>query len=743
MGDTLLKVASKLAIEMCAPALRDLFGDAQCGILAPRGAEGIVHRVREFSADPTAEAHFATLDLSNAFNAIDRQAIWSVVQRDEFAPLQGVFALEYATPSRLIGAAEGEPFEIPSTRGTRQGSACGPVFFCLGIHGVLERLAEQNVIVEAYMDDVTLMTRNPQDLQRAVEVARVEFAARGLALNLKKCQWISSATPPDGWTRYEEPTVKLLGGHIRTSCKAGWQAEAAKVENDVKKHRIFFDRLQMMKGAVATAILGASAVPKLGYLIRTHDAQVTEKACIAFDLSVEATWIGIIGVDKSVIPEAAMRLAALPCKSGGMGFVSAAATRASAYRASLEQSQGAKTTQTALMMQAIAEEVAALDEDVSTAALRRANAEKGTSTWFRDPTTSMPPHDFAAAMRLRLGIPLPGMASKPTCPGCSLALPTRAAWIQHVTGCARLSGRNSSARHAELKVALKDVATTHAISADTSEPRLMKTLRCHACALEMHIADWRTHAVKCGRLTPEQRKREPHASGPDIRFYVGNERVTVDVTVVNPVNPSAVAGKRMLPAVFRQVEQRKVAKYGEAVKQAGDVFQVIALSAQGAASKATDALIARFVGESASPDAFHAAKRRLVAAVVLGSARSLRSANNNNNNNNNNNGDAGEESCGDSGFSDADAPEEEMPAAAAEAATTTTTTVTAEAAADNLEALTPTFPFQSASQERVPEDDGASGVTAEAEAEAEAAAAATAAAAAAAANTDDDVVGGL
>jgi hypothetical protein len=444
---------------------------------------------------------------------------------------------------------------------------------------------------------------------------------------LKKCQWISTAPPPAGWSRYDEPTVKLLGAHIRTSPKAnGCEKESAKVTGDIKKHTVFFKRLALVKGPPATAILGACAVPKLGYLVRTHEPAATEEACKIFDGQVEESWVRLLGVEKQHVPEAARRLAALPCKVGGMGFASALASRSSAYRASREQARGEDVKQAALMAQQTADEVAALDEDPTTAALRIANAEKGTATWFRDPTTAMAPREVATAMRLRLGVPLPGLAAKPACPGCGAAMISPVAWQQHVIGCTLLHGRNASSRHAELKVALKDVAAMHAVTADTAEPRLIKTTKCPGCSDEMAITEWKEHSTTCLRLTPQQRKFEPHASGPDIRFYVGDDRITVDVTVVNPVNPSAVAKKRALVAAFRQVEKRKRAKYEAAVTQTGDIFEVIAVSAQGATSQATNALLARFTNAADAPDAFHMAQRRIVAAVVRGSARALQAA---------------------------------------------------------------------------------------------------------------------
>ena len=128
-------------------------------------------------------------------------------------------------------------------------------------------------------------------------------------------------------------------------------------------------------------------------------------------------------------------------------------------------------------------------------------------------------------------------------------------------------------------------------------------------------------ATKKTREKFRLRKREkPHASGPDIEMIVGNQRVMVDVTVVNPLNLSA---KRTKPgAIFNRVETDKEAKYGTAVAALGAKLLVAGITAQGALS----ATFERLVSQIAPDAAFFDARRAIVAATVAGSGAALRNA---------------------------------------------------------------------------------------------------------------------
>jgi hypothetical protein len=473
----------------------------------------------------------------------------------------------------------------------------------------------------AYMDDVTILAEEGEQLAQAVAVTNAMMMERGLELNPKKCQWMSPHEPPSGWKEYDEPTLKLLGSYIALNTNNPRAAETAALMAKAEKgdEATFFQRLRKLSGAPAAAILGKCAVPRMSYVMRTHHPAVTQKPCARFDAEVTRTWQQLAGLGTQPLDPQVLMIAHLPTKQGGMGFTRNAWVRRAAYCGSLRQT-GLKEMPTQSVATAEVNNVltAALAES-DRGPILNANSAKGTATWFTDPTTRMHPRDFSAAMRLRLGAAHPKLSGTATCPGCNIVLPG-VQWSQHVTGCTRVRGINASTRHTQLKDALKLAAKTNDVACSATEPRFIKTVRCSGCGDEVRHADWPTHAEGCTLLPAARKKEKPHVSGPDIELVLSDDHLLVDVTVVNPLNHSA---KRTKPnAIFNRVEADKEGRYGVEVAKMNAKLVVAAITAQGALSPQFERLVARI----APGDACFEARRALVAATVAGSGAALRNA---------------------------------------------------------------------------------------------------------------------
>ena len=445
---------------------------------------------------------------------------------------------------------------------------------------------------------------------------RSMFEERGLELNKKKSQWMSLEPPPAGWSRFADSTVKLLGAHIALDTETPVEAETAALMRELPKQGLFFQRVRKLKGAVAAAILGKCAVPRMSYVIRTHNPDVTAEPCLRFDEEVAHTWRVLAELDREIDLQTCI-VAHLPSKAGGMGFTRSAWIREAAYCGSLGLA-GLKRmpTQKAATLDVTATLTKALGPERQ--ALVKANASSGTATWFTDPSTVMGQRDFAAAMRLRLGTAHPGLSAVVTCPGCGIQY-AKAAWSQHVIGCTRVRGVNASTRHARLKDAVKKVATEHGVAFAQREPRHVKDVHCRGCGDDIPFVRWTEHARACPMLTPEGRKAKPHASGPDIHLVKGADEIMVDVTVTNPLNPSERGCKPQTQ--FRRVESEKEAKYAKAVAKEGARLVVAAVTTQGCLSPTFAKLLAQL-----APTGFFEARREVTAATVGGAAAALRNA---------------------------------------------------------------------------------------------------------------------
>lgn len=166
MGESLLKLASVVAFQKRLPDVLAYFKDTQFGVGDKGGAEKVVHRVRE---DYLNGRCILTIDKRNAFNYPSRVDIQkSLLEKDDFSILFGLFDLEYSVGSRLFYYHNGKLFgTVDSKAGVRQGSVLSPFYFCLVLHPILKRLekAFPDLNVYAYMDDVTFTHHDPAVLE--------------------------------------------------------------------------------------------------------------------------------------------------------------------------------------------------------------------------------------------------------------------------------------------------------------------------------------------------------------------------------------------------------------------------------------------------------------------------------------------------------------------------------------------------------------------------------------------------
>ena len=173
------------ALHELGPSLAPL----QLGVGVPGGTEAVGHAVRAaLAADP--EAVLLTVDQANAFNSLDRSAVFAAVK--ERAPALLLFVQwAYGGPTALhvVGAPAGTP-PVESQVGVRQGDPLGPLLFALAVQKVLERTqaASPTVMVAALHDDISLVGR-VQALREAFRVLQSPQGTTGVGLRVQpaKC----------------------------------------------------------------------------------------------------------------------------------------------------------------------------------------------------------------------------------------------------------------------------------------------------------------------------------------------------------------------------------------------------------------------------------------------------------------------------------------------------------------------------------------------------------------------------
>ena len=615
LGEVFVKMATRIVLEASATALAKRFRGIQYGVSYSGGAEYIVHSTRAFMRTMSTDGCVVTVDFKNAFNSPSREAMWQACR--DFPHLASLFALEYECHSTLrCRGLSGVP-HIPSERGSRQGTTAGPAFFCLALHPVLEEVAKiDGVTVLAYMDDVSLLCTSHDAARKAWAMLSERALALGLVINAKKCELLRHPSAGAEPVQFLDKNIaratsagclKLLGASVGVTDRA----EKAHLTHRFSSFATFFRRLRLCLGPHGSALLAAAGVPKVNYLLRTHDAPVTLSVAGSFDGEVRKTWCEWAQCDADDVSRA---FAHLPTSMGGLGFTSAEQTAKAAYDASLMQALhsadaaiAGDSKQRALVNvvnTALAKWLDGLtlanDPKVDVARHRALNSAPGTASLFRDPTARARYREWSAAMRHRLLAPLSKSPEAVCCSGCSTTM-TQREFLLHAAGCSQLRGFNASSRHASLKLAVKQLLHDAGIQFLATEPRHLRKATCPGCQTVVVEEKFAEHARTCTRYD-ERTMERPRGGGPDILVVnmPGSTKpfTALDVTCVS-LGTAAAAERNSAPeTLFRARETQKIEKYG-ADCAANDVeFVVIAVSECGQLSDATRRFVDRIAAKT-------------------------------------------------------------------------------------------------------------------------------------------------
>jgi hypothetical protein len=588
IGEVIVKVATRILLCRHQKELAKLFSGLQYGIGTPGGAEYVFHSVADFVAASRPGDVVATLDATNAFNSPCRSRISKIVA--SLAPqFAGLFALEYAAPSSLFVARPGGEFDvILSESGTRQGSTGGALFFAVALMPALRNahvaFRDKGVRIFAYLDDITI-TGPHQAVSDCAKMIEEDLKKLNISLNRKKCDWFDihrCRGPPAGFSLCTDG-IKLLGGLISLS-----REEKVKfVKGKMEKQKHFFRRLHLAPSHVATPILVASAVPRLGYYMRLFEAEVTLDAVKEFDDHInDIIFTKALEADPSDEIREIMHLSP---KDGGCGVpiqqrLCELSHRASRRAYEHKRDHPTDTENTQRQLQKTAAEIvngaikAKLERNPDTARRLKECARKGTSGWITRPPASLKNERYCAALRRRTGAPGFFVPPHVSCQ-CCFSGPAQA-WQEHVVSCARRTGPNVSSTHAEIKDAVKDALRDFGHMVETQEPRQFSLVRCPGCNTDCAEDAWRTHAANCQPVKDLGRNVNPHRSGPDVTSHpeIGAPN-TIDVTTANSLCPS-YAGTTWEKIVAARTKA-KTDLYESRVKAAGHNFVVGVVSAHG------------------------------------------------------------------------------------------------------------------------------------------------------------------
>ncbi|CAI7770631.1 unnamed protein product [Closterium sp. NIES-54] len=115
VGEVIHRVIAKAALLIAAPFARRHFTPIQFGVATPGGAEAIIHTTRTYLKENG--SHLALqLDISNAFNAVERGAVFEGLRDSPLSFLIPFTHCSYGAPSELTIDAAFNASNLQSTR---------------------------------------------------------------------------------------------------------------------------------------------------------------------------------------------------------------------------------------------------------------------------------------------------------------------------------------------------------------------------------------------------------------------------------------------------------------------------------------------------------------------------------------------------------------------------------------------------------------------------------------------------
>ena len=269
-GISLLSVAGKIMAKILLKRLikhisEDLMPETQCGFRQNRSTSDMIFVARqamEKCREQQKSLHMCFVDLSKAFDTVDRPMLWQVLRRsgcpEKFVKL--VRLLHDGMGARVkVGNLESEPFQV--SRGVKQGCTLAPVLFNLYVSYITRLLAAQvrpecGININYRMDrslfdlqklkartkthstwflelqcadDCALLSHTYDGLQDAISRVVELYTRFGLEINLRKTEVL-------GWTGEEAEAAatdivvngtslqvassfKYLGAYISNDCK--------------------------------------------------------------------------------------------------------------------------------------------------------------------------------------------------------------------------------------------------------------------------------------------------------------------------------------------------------------------------------------------------------------------------------------------------------------------------------------------------------------------------------------------
>jgi len=352
-ADPFKRLVSRSLAKQFADEFRVATSPYNFGLSEHSGTESIIHYLRA-RVEQDEELCITKVDGIGAFDHILRSVMLGKLRTLPNAhKLLPYVVASYGSPSTYVWTdAESVIHDIHQGEGGEQGDALMPALFALGLHDALHHITQQlrpGEEIMAYLDDVYIVCK-PDRVKEIYDLVAIDIRTHtGIALNEGKTEcWSPGGGPPP-------PNVNLLNGP--SPAPPVWKSNLPPEQNGLEilgspigcqayidriladklaEEDRLFDKLDHIDDLqIGWLLLFYCASPRANYILRT----VPPTACAEYtrhrDTRIREVLANIFQLAPEILSDSAIiDQIHLPVKLGGLGLISALATRVPAYWAS-------------------------------------------------------------------------------------------------------------------------------------------------------------------------------------------------------------------------------------------------------------------------------------------------------------------------------------------------------------------------------------------------------------------------